>query len=210
MATLIDKYFSKPDFDAIEAAVAKAESTTHGEIAIELSARSRNWPAENLFYSLAVGLLAAVATLFVTWENNWGIYYDLTQVSLWGGIGFLAAWFVLVRVLKRRSRRRRIVWLRAVDRFGQLESVRGEAGVLIFASLDENEVAVVADKGIASKVSPDFWVSVYDSLVESVTKGQHAEGLIEAIERVGGVLTEHFPRVDDDINELPDKPTIVD
>ena len=32
-----------------------------------------------------------------------------------------------------------------------------------------------------------------------------ADGMIAAVEKVGAVLAEHFPRAEDDVNELPDR-----
>jgi len=32
-----------------------------------------------------------------------------------------------------------------------------------------------------------------------------SDGIIAAVERVGAVLAEHFPRAEDDVNELPDR-----
>jgi len=43
------------------------------------------------------------------------------------------------------------------------------------------------------------------ALVEQVREGRPGDGICAAIERVGAVLTEHFPRSADDANEIPDK-----
>ena len=41
-------------------------------------------------------------------------------------------------------------------------------------------------------------------LVE-IKQGKIAEGLAAGVRDVGAVLSEHFPRADDDVNELPDR-----
>jgi putative membrane protein len=38
-----------------------------------------------------------------------------------------------------------------------------------------------------------------------VREGRIGDGLVAAIERVGAVLAEHFPRSSEDRNEIPDK-----
>lgn len=210
MATLIDKYFSKIDFDAIEAATKKVELSTSGEVAVEISVRSKSWRTESLVYALVVGVICGFAALYFTRENNWGVYYNFTQAALWTLIGFIVSHFVWGQFLKRNSRQEKVVWFHALDRFGKLTSVRNRAGVLIFISLEENEAAIVADKGIGSKVEAKHWREVRDSLVDSIRQGKHAEGIIAAIESIGTLMAEHFPHGDDDINELPDKPTIVE
>jgi putative membrane protein len=43
------------------------------------------------------------------------------------------------------------------------------------------------------------------ALLEHVRQGRAADGICAAIERVGTVLAEHFPRSAADANEIPDK-----
>lgn len=208
--TLVERYFSQIDLDAIEKAVHNAESTTGGEIAVELASHSRNWRLESSLCGLVVSVIAALAALYVTRENNWGVYYNSSQALTWGIIGFIVAFFAGGRLLKHRSRRQKVVWHRAVKRFRLLKPVRNLAGVLIFVSLAENEAALVADTGIASKSEPGLWIELRAALIEAMKHGNHAEGIIETVKAVGAEMTRHFPRESDDVNELPDKPTILD
>ena len=43
------------------------------------------------------------------------------------------------------------------------------------------------------------------ALIKAVREGRPGDGIEAAIERVGTVLAEHFPRSADDVNEIPDK-----
>lgn len=208
MATLVDKYFSQADLDSIEAAVTKAEASTSGEIAIELASHSRHWNTEALLYALAVSLLSMIAAFYITHDDSWGVYYDTTQALLWGGIGFVVAYFGLGRILKRNERRRQVVWNRALGIFNQITPTLGQTGVLVFVSLEEEQAAIVADKGIASKVPADYWHKPHGMIVTAMKQGKHAEGIVAAVETMAVELAVHFPRASDDINELPDKPKI--
>jgi putative membrane protein len=209
MATLIDKYFSGIDFDAIEAATSRAEQSTSGEIAVEITARSKRWLTESLVHAFVVAVICGFVALYLTRENNWGVYYNFTQAVLWTLFGFAAGYFGWGRFLKRNSRQEKVVWFRSLERFGMLTPVRNKAGALIFVSLEENQAAIVVEKGIGSKVEPRFWREVRDTLTDTIEQGKHAEGIIAALETIGAKMAEHFPREDDDFNELPDKPTIV-
>ncbi len=208
--TLVDKYFSKADFDAIEQAVKKAESKSSGEIAIELASHSRHWLEERLWYSFALAVVFLAVALLLTRESDWGTYYNFSQAALWAGVGFVLGYFALGPVLKRESRRRKAVWNYALKRFSQLRPTRGDTGVLILISLDENQAAIVADKGIASKLPAEHWDIPHAMVMEGMKKGEHAEGIINAIESIGEELARYFPHHPDDIDELPDRPTIVD
>jgi putative membrane protein len=210
MATLVDRYFSQADFDAIEAAVKNAERSTSGEIAVELSSHSKHWNTERLIHALVFTLACMLAALYFTRDVGWGVYYDTTQVILWGAIGFLIAWFGWGRFLKRRERCREVVWNRSLEIFHKITPTRGLTGVLIFLSLEEEQAAIVADKGIASKVPPDYWDAPHAMIVTAMKQGKHAEGIVQAIDMIAVELGRHFPRESDDINELPDKPNVID
>jgi putative membrane protein len=210
MASLIDKYFSKADFDAIEATVKKAELSTSGEIVVELASHSRSWNVERLVYSLGFTLICMLAALYLTREVSWGVYYNATQGILWGAVGFVVAYFGWGRLLRRSERRRKVVWKRSLGIFRQMTPARALTGVLIFVSLEEEQAAIVADKGIASKVPPDYWHAPHATIVNAMKQGKHAEGIIQAIETIAVELARNFPRESGDINELPDKPKIID
>ena len=43
------------------------------------------------------------------------------------------------------------------------------------------------------------------ALLVEVKAGRPADGIVAAVEQVGNVLAEHFPRSSADTNEIPDK-----
>ena len=124
-------------------------------------------------------------------------------------IGFLIGYFGINLWFKRLSARHKAVWKNALRHFAKLHPTRGHTGVLIFISVDENEAAIVADKGIAEKLDPAYWQHPHSLIEKAMQKGRHAEGIIEAIQEIATQLAQFFPREADDINELPDGPEIV-
>ena len=81
-------------------------------------------------------------------------------------------------------------------------------GVLIYISLDEKNAAVIADKGIAANVSEDYWLKPYQAICGAFNTGNPTDGVVRAIATIGDELANHFPRSDDDVNELPNRPII--
>ena len=81
----------------------------------------------------------------------------------------------------------------------------GRTGVLVFVSLAERYARIVADEAIAARVAQAHWQSAIDALVDHMRRGRIADGFVEAIERCGGVLAEHFPVKADERSELPDR-----
>jgi putative membrane protein len=43
------------------------------------------------------------------------------------------------------------------------------------------------------------------AMLEHIGEGRCADGMIAGVEKVGEVLATHFPRAEDDTNELPDR-----
>ncbi len=77
-------------------------------------------------------------------------------------------------------------------------------GVLVYLAIKERSFAIIGDSGINSVVPPGFWDCIRDLMQRHFAEGRFAEGLSEGVLMVGEKLKEHFPRMKDDINELPD------
>ena len=90
-------------------------------------------------------------------------------------------------------------------RVGAERRTHGRTGILIYLSLDEHRAEIVADEAIAGKVAPEVWGDAMAAMLAHLRDGRLADGLVAAVERVGAVLAEHFPRAEDDHNELPDR-----
>ncbi len=84
-----------------------------------------------------------------------------------------------------------------------LHYTKNHTGILIFASLLERRVVVLADRGINERVAPGTWQVVVDTVTDSLKSGKPCDGFCNAIERCGDILAVHFPRQTDDQDELP-------
>jgi putative membrane protein len=95
----------------------------------------------------------------------------------------------------------------ALDQFlaRGLQRTRARTGVLIFVALAERQVEVVADEGIYSRVDASLWDDAVGALIDAAREGRLADGLIEAVALVGGVLEAHFPPTPDDVDEIPNR-----
>ena len=64
--------------------------------------------------------------------------------------------------------------------------------VLIFVSLAERYVRIVADEKIAARVPQSEWQAAVDALIPHMRDGRIADGFVVAIERCGAVLAAAF------------------
>jgi putative membrane protein len=75
-------------------------------------------------------------------------------------------------------------------------------GILIFISVFERKVWVLADAGIDAKVASDHWQSVVAGITKGIRNKQAAAAICLAVDTIGRTLAKHFPVAPDDIDEL--------
>ena len=91
-----------------------------------------------------------------------------------------------------------------------LHRTKDRAGVLLFVSVAEHRVDLIADEGINALVPPGTWDAIVAAFIAAVRRRRVADGFVAAIEAVTAVLATHFPRAPDDTNELPDRLVVLD
>ncbi|HKK45412.1 MAG TPA: TPM domain-containing protein [Balneolaceae bacterium] len=75
-------------------------------------------------------------------------------------------------------------------------------GVLIYIASEDKKAAVYAGKGIHKQVEEGFWDDVLNTLVGHFKNQAFADGIEQAILKVGNKLVELFPHQKGDVNEL--------
>src|SRR5205823_1317063 len=196
---------SAQDRQRISSAIRAAEARTSGEILCVLAQTSSDATA------LPV-LIAAVAALALPWLLVAFTVMTVQRILSLQVIVFVVLLVLLclprVRVGLMPSHARRAVAHRAaMEQF----TIRGIArtkhrcGILIFVSLAERYARIIADDGIAARVSQSEWQTAVDLLVAHVRDDCIADGFITAVNVCGQVLAEHFPRTEMSRDELPDR-----
>ena len=95
---------------------------------------------------------------------------------------------------------------RAADVFDflHMNNTKLNNGVLIYIAVEDRTLVIMGDKGINDVVPPHFWESTKDAIIEKFKKGNMKQGLVDGILKAGEQLKKHFPRKNNDTNELPD------
>jgi len=101
--------------------------------------------------------------------------------------------------------------LRAQQVFSDLHIWNTELrnGVLIYISMADRDVEIVADRGAAALIPPASWEAVCRLMEDHFRAGRFTEGAIGGVEAVAGLLERHFPRGAADRNELPNQPVLL-
>lgn len=86
----------------------------------------------------------------------------------------------------------------------EMHKTKERNGVLFYLAVKDRKFAIIGDAGINGKVQGDFWNDIKDAMLAHFRDGDFALGLAEGINIAGKKLSEQFPYMDDDVNELSD------
>ncbi len=100
---------------------------------------------------------------------------------------------------------------RAADVFGLLRvwDTAHNSGVLIYLQLADRRVEILADRGISRAVPEATWRQICAGIEQACANGRHAEGVLEAVERITVLLEQHCPARESNPNELPNRPRVL-
>jgi uncharacterized membrane protein len=102
--------------------------------------------------------------------------------------------------------------LRAQQVFAQLRvwDTECNSGVLFYVLLTEHRIEIVADRGIAARVTTSEWDAICTQMRAAYAADRWREGSLEGIAAAHELLLRHFPGNDKAISdELPDRPVLL-
>ena len=210
MKNLVERFLSETDRKRIEKTVADVERKTAGEVVCMIVSSSYHYPLAGVFGATAVALpLALLSTHFIggwLWvgtQNMWlciGLFAILFAVAGWffNRLPYLKHPFIAQREIDAEVEEAAIT---AFFREG-LYRTRDANGVLLFISVFEHKVWLLADKGIHEKVPADEWENLVVRITQGIGAGKGVDAICSAINAIGDRLASHFPIKADDTNEL--------
>jgi len=84
-----------------------------------------------------------------------------------------------------------------------MTTTKDRNGVLIFIGLASRRFVVLGDRGIHERVPEGFWDEIVSRMGADFHDDRFADGIVQAVHRIGEQLQALFPRQRDDVNELP-------
>lgn len=212
MRTLAERFFNAHEAERIKAAVAQAEAGTSGEIVVMVASASHAYPEAQLraalLFSFPVALaLAWIAARLLWWPGD----------LLWLFLAFFCLSFLLLRFalpLSHALWRWFIAPEQAADEVEReavlsfysenLHHTRQATGVLVFISVLERRVWILADSGISAVLPPTTWQELVQELIKGIRSKEQGAATVRVVERIGTMLAESFPPEPEDRNELAD------
>ena len=209
---------SKDDMKKISSAVKKAESKTSGEIATALIKESYNYAIYELMFAVVIGFFYFVIMMFFVgnveqflqgkfWDysvNYLIMFYGFSTFIIIALFYFIGNLSCIDRIIVPKKIRNQKVAERATRYFMEsgVYNTKDRTGILIFISIMERRVELLADSGINAKIPKDKWQNIVNNIIKGIKQKEIAAHLSESIIECGDLLTQHFPIQSDDTNEL--------
>lgn len=210
MENLAKKFLTKAEQEQVNAAVQEVERTTSGEIVPMIVNRSHEYPMAAMLGSLFLSIPASLILAGLIGPWIW-----VGRDNMWLFLAICLVSFTVCHVLIKRSGRFTRFFLdrQEADReikegaiaafyAEKLHKTSGENGILLYVSVLEQKVWILADAGINKKIDPSQWDSIVEGLTAGIKEGRRCQALCEAIHRTGQILATHFPLKQGDRNEL--------
>jgi len=210
MKDLAKTFLSDDERARVDTAVKEAEKLSAGEIVVMIISASYQYPL-----AIVIGAAAFALPLALIFTPLTGAWLWIGGQNMWLFLGFLTVFFILFHEAIKRS-----PWLKrffisrseiddeveeaAITNFfdQDLYRTRDETGVLVLISVFERRVWILADRGINANVPAGQWDEIVKMITDGIKQKRAADAICAAVEKIGALLTDHFPIKPDDTDEL--------
>lgn len=199
--------FDQSACDQLAQAVREIESQTDAEIVIVVRARSMTYRHADYLCGAVLAFLGLLFLLFSPFEfHHYWVAIDVVILFALGA--FISAHSnALRRLLTSKEDRADAVRMGAAAMFYEagIANTEAEMGVLIYLSLLERRLEIIADRGVLKAMPPLEWNErVYE--LHRAGRVPQLDTLRQRIQELGVLLAEHLPPTGENPNELPDMP----
>lgn len=193
--------------NSLTSCISEIEKTTDAEVVIVLRARSGNYRHADY---LSGAILALAGLLFLVFSPfDFHPYWFVADVIILFGLGAYVSSRSnsIQRLLTRRKFRAEAVRASAAAMFYEagIANTSAEMGVLIYVSVLERRLELIADRGVLKGVNALEWNQIVFELHEAGRKPE-PKTLQAGLENLGALLAKHLPATGENPNELPDAP----
>ena len=199
--------FDQSACDELADCVREIENQTDAEIVIAVRARSGSYRHADYLCGAILSFASLLFLLFAPFEFQH--YWVAIDVLLLFGLGayLCSRSSSLRRLLTTEDYRAQIVRTGAAAMFYEagIANTDAEMGVLIYLSLLEQRLELIADRGVLKAAPPLEWNErVYE--LHRAGRIPQLDTLRKEIRELGSLLAKHLPPTGKNPNELPDMP----
>ena len=177
-----------------------------GELVAIIAERSDEYLYIPILWAALIAL--ALPGVWLLINHGWGVFdlrLYLIQVIAFAVLTLLFRWPPLKTWLIPKAVKHRRAAALARQEFLTLglHSTHNRAAIMIFVSVFEHYVEIIADRGIDEKVEDGEWQHIVGDFIQQVKAHEFGEGFLGAIERCRALLETHYPPGSGGEDELP-------
>ena len=199
--------FDSAACDTVAECVKEIERGTDAELVIVVRVRSGRYLHSDYLFGFLLSLVILLFLLFsrITFHEIW-VPIDVVLAFVAGAF-ICSRSDVLRRLFSTESYRKQAVRTAAAAMFYEagIANTKAERGVLVYLSLLERRLELIADRGVLKQVPSQVWNEKLFELHE-IGKKPEPQSFLTAVRDFGKVLAKHVPATGDNPNELSDAP----
>jgi putative membrane protein len=200
------KKFNHPDFQAqLGKLIAELEQSSQIEVVVLIKQSSAVYEDVLIGLGAITSLLTFSYLFYVDTHFNDYFIYLITLASFGAGIllGLVLPFTQRLLTGKKRQERNVEIMARALFQKGGLHHTSTKVGTLIYLSLLEKKVYIVADRGAQMAIPEQEWQKITQDL-QSVFKAKNPpESLLKELEKCKNTFSRYIPALENNVNELP-------
>lgn len=190
----------------LEAAIADLERRSAAELVVVIAHRAAPYAAYPALGAACVALLAGwIATLVdPALPASHVVFVQGATLILAAMLFYLTP--LGMRLVPPRTRQARAAMLARLEFAGLVNNrTRQKDGVLLFVSVAEHYVEIIADEAVAAVIPPERWQQLVGQFQEKAKRGPLSDGLVGLIAACAAILEHHFPPRPGEQDELPNQ-----
>ena len=205
-----DSFLTSAEQIKIDETIRNLEQNTSGEILVLIVPGSDDYVVAAAWASMGITIPMALSLSAVIGPAFW-----LSAANMWVFLSLMAVLFPALFLIMRRSpaitrflvskdEMEQNVEEEARSRFFSegLFRTKDATGVLIFISLLERQAHIIGDRGIDAVTSQEEWKEILNRMTAGIRSGNPGASIVEAVEKIGNLLTRRLPPGADDVDEV--------
>jgi len=200
------KKFTHSDFQIqLGDSIAELEQASQIEVVVIIKQKSANYEDVPLGLGANLSLLTLGYLFFV--DTSFDDYLVFFAILAAFGLGVLFGLLPVIQRLlagKKRKQRNVEIMARALFQKGGLHHTSTKVGTLIYLSLLERRVYIVADRGAQMAIPEQEWQNITTNLQSIFKTKNPAESLLIELAKCKDTFHRYIPALENNINELPD------
>jgi len=193
--------------EALTNCVKEIESSTDVELVLMVRSRSAVYRHADYLFAAIISFLGLLFLLFSPFDFHQ--YWVAIDVALLFVIGvYLSSRsHAIRRLLTTKTFREESVRTKAGAMFYEagIANTTAEMGLLVYLSLLEQRLELIADRGVLRGVPALEWNEIMFEL-HAIGREPDPKTLQAGMEKLGTLLAQHLPATGENPNELPDAP----